>query len=88
MKKEQRDRALGKKRKRPQNEEQEDSGTAKKPNLGEAAASKPKKKKNKKISKRMKVDLKNEKSFQSMVQNYKKKMLSVNSDSGKKWYED
>lgn len=36
----------------------------------------------------MKVDLKNEKSFQSMVQNYKKKMLSVDSSSGKKWYED
>lgn len=87
LKKEQRDRALGKKRKQPQNEDFANSEPAKKSKL-EETVSQPKKKKNKKLSKRMKVDLKDEKSFQSMVQNYKKKMLSVDSLSGKKWYED
>lgn len=51
--------------------------------------SQPKKKKNKKkITKRMKTELKKDKSFNLMVQNYKKKMLSVDSASQKKWYED
>lgn len=87
MRKEQRDRALGKKRKLPQNEERGVSGPAKKSKRGETD-SQSKKKKNKKLSKQMKVELKDEKSFQSLVQNYKKKMLSVNSTSSKKWYED
>ena len=64
-----------------------DSGPTKKPK--EETESQPKKKKNKKkMTKRMKVELKSDKSFNLMVQNYKKKMLSVDSTSGKKWHED
>lgn len=88
LRKEQRDRAQGRKRKRPQNsEEMMDSGPTKK--IREETESQPKKKKNKKkVTKRMKAELKDDKSFNLMVQNYKRKILSVDSASGKKWYED
>lgn len=88
LKKEQRDRAQGKKRKHPQNSEIEmDSSPSKKTKKEDE--SQPKKKKNKKkITKRMKTELKKDKSFNLMVQNYKKKMFSVDSASQKKWYED
>lgn len=88
LKKEQRDRAQGKKRKRPQNSEVEIDLSPKK--TKKEAESQPKKKKNnkKKITKRMKTELKKDKSFNLLVQNYKKKMLSVDSASQKKWYED
>lgn len=64
-----------------------DSGPTKK--IREETESQPKKKKNKKkVTKRMKAELKDDKSFNLMVQNYKRKILSVDSASGKKWYED
>lgn len=89
MRKEQRDRAQGRKRKRPQNSEVVmDSGPTKKIRE-EESQSQPKKKKNKKkVTKRMKTELRDDKSFSLMVQNYKRKMLSVDSASSKKWYED
>lgn len=90
FRKEQRDRALGRKRKRPQNEEL-GSSPAKAHKEEEMGGQGEKKRRGnrKKVSKQMISEMREEKAFTAMVEKYKKKMASVNSaPSHNRWYED
>lgn len=86
FRKEQKDRARGKKRKQPENRHEEEISPAKKPKNADNQ-SKKKTKTMKKLSIREKKDLKEDMSFRSMVQNYKNRMTSLYTDNHKKWHE-
>nr|XP_053626962.1 RNA-binding protein 28-like [Cherax quadricarinatus] len=88
FRKEQRDRALGRKRKRPEHEDRGESSSINPQEASEGQAKKKRKRNKKKISKKMKADIKDERAFNAIVQKYKAKISSVNSVSSKKWYED
>lgn len=87
LRKQQKDRTLGKKRKRPQDLEGETSPVKKQKDT-ESQNKKKKNKQKNKTSKIIKADVKEDKAFNAMVQDYKKKMASVNLSVKKAWYED